>query len=152
MSDFMSDFTAKTTYDANYYAVGYHDTGIGDGENIRISLPSLISIIKSQLVYGTPIVALTDSSGGSADDTINPFAITEITDSTGGTASTTLSDVGSSFSQATLNNNFASIAQSLNEIKAALNGAGGNDNLASLTTKINAIHAALVNAGLITTT
>jgi hypothetical protein len=46
--------------------------------------------------------------------------VTALTDSTGGTAGTTLANVGSSFSQATLNNNFASLAATVNALIAAL--------------------------------
>jgi hypothetical protein len=63
--------------------------------------------LKAQLVYSTPIVALTGSFGTTGD---------------------AIADVGGSFSQTTLNNNFRAIED-----------------------KVNAIHAALLNAGLITT-
>lgn len=46
--------------------------------------------------------------------------VTALTDSTGGTAGTTLANVGTSFSQATLNNNFASLAATVNTLVAAL--------------------------------
>lgn len=46
--------------------------------------------------------------------------VTALTDSTGGTAGTMLSNVGTSFSQATLNNNFASLAATVNALVAAL--------------------------------
>jgi hypothetical protein len=46
--------------------------------------------------------------------------LTALTDSTGGTAGTTLANVGTSFSQATLNNNFASLAATVNALVAAL--------------------------------
>ena len=46
--------------------------------------------------------------------------VTALTDSTGGTAGTTLANVGTSFSQATLNNNFASLAATVNALVAAL--------------------------------
>jgi hypothetical protein len=42
--------------------------------------------------------------------------VAEITDSTTGTADGTLADVGASFSQATLNNNFADLAAKLNAV------------------------------------
>jgi hypothetical protein len=47
-------------------------------------------------------------------------SVTALTDSTGGTAGTTLANVGTSFSQATLNNNFASLAATVNALVAAL--------------------------------
>jgi hypothetical protein len=43
-----------------------------------------------------------------------------LTDSTTGTAGTTVSSVGASFSQSTLNNNFASMLNLLNELRAAM--------------------------------
>ncbi len=43
-----------------------------------------------------------------------------LTDSTTGTAGTTLADVGASFTQATLNNNFASLANLLNKLRTDL--------------------------------
>lgn len=43
-----------------------------------------------------------------------------LTDSTTGTAGTTLANVGTSFSQSTLNNNFASLANLVNAIRSAL--------------------------------
>lgn len=51
-------------------------------------------------------------------------AIASLTDSTTGTANDTLTDVGGAFSQATLNNNFADLAAKVNAILAALRGAG----------------------------
>lgn len=48
----------------------------------------------------------------------------ELTDSTSGTASDTIANVGASFSQATLNNNFASLTSKVNEITASLQAAG----------------------------
>lgn len=49
-----------------------------------------------------------------------PQALTAAT----GTASTTIADVGGAFTQATLNNNFKSIADQLNAVIAALKKAG----------------------------
>lgn len=46
--------------------------------------------------------------------------VAALTDSTGGTAGGTLANVGTTFSQATLNNNFASLAATLNALVAAL--------------------------------
>lgn len=99
----MSDFTAKTTYDANYYLAGYHYTGIGDGENIRVSLPSLISVVQSQLLYGTPIPVLTGAFGTTGD---------------------AISDVTAAFDQSILNNNFRALEDKINAIHAALLNAG----------------------------
>lgn len=51
-------------------------------------------------------------------------AIVSLTDSTTGTANDTVQDVGAAFSQATLNNNFADLTAKINGILAALRGAG----------------------------
>ena len=51
-------------------------------------------------------------------------AIADVTDSTGGTADGTLADVGATYTQATLNNNFADLAEKVNEILAALRAHG----------------------------
>lgn len=52
----------------------------------------------------------------------NPAAQTSqtLTDSTGGTSSQTIGDVGSSFDQAALNNNFASVTDEINKLRADL--------------------------------
>jgi hypothetical protein len=47
-----------------------------------------------------------------------------LTDDTTGTASSTISDVGGAFSQSTLNDNFASLAEQINDIRTALRDAG----------------------------
>src|SRR5436305_12209392 len=46
--------------------------------------------------------------------------VTALTDSTGGTVGTALANVGPSFSQATLNNNFPSLPATVNALVAAL--------------------------------
>ncbi len=46
--------------------------------------------------------------------------VTALTDGTGGTAGTTLVNVGATFSQATLNNNFASLTATVNALVGAL--------------------------------
>ena len=51
-------------------------------------------------------------------------AIVALTDSTTGTADNTLADVGAAFNQATLNNNFADLAAKVNALIAAVKGAG----------------------------
>lgn len=51
-------------------------------------------------------------------------AITALTDSTTGTADNTVADVGASFSQATLNNNFADLIAKINAINTAIKNAG----------------------------
>lgn len=51
-------------------------------------------------------------------------AIVSLTDSTTGTANDTVADVGAAFSQSAINNNFADLAAKVNAILAALRGAG----------------------------
>ena len=96
------------------------------------------------VVYGASNITVTNTTGGSlaagsevilsfGRDTRNnsgvynppvmqasPVALTAAT----GTASNTIADVGAAFTQATLNNNFKSLADKLNEVLAALENAG----------------------------
>lgn len=51
-------------------------------------------------------------------------SIVSLTNSTGGTADNTVVDVGAAFSQATLNNNFSDVTAKINAILVALDGAG----------------------------
>lgn len=51
-------------------------------------------------------------------------AIVSLTDSSTGTANDTVADVGAAFSQANINNNFADLTAKVNAILAALRGAG----------------------------
>lgn len=51
-------------------------------------------------------------------------AVTALTDSSTGAAGNTIANVGTEFSQATLNNNFASLSAKVNAALAALKGAG----------------------------
>lgn len=76
----------------------------------------------------------------------------QLTDSTGGTKSNTISDVGSSFDQAAVNGNFASIVDEINklrndnmELRAKL--IGTIDYCDALKAKVNALLAALRNTG-----
>jgi hypothetical protein len=48
----------------------------------------------------------------------------DLTDNTSGTAGDAVSNVGTSFSQGTLNNNFATLTQRLNDVISALRDAG----------------------------
>ncbi len=69
------------------------------------------------------VVARFVSSGvGIVEFDAQSGTITELTDSTGGTADDTLADVGASFSQATLNNNFADLAAKVNALVRRLGG------------------------------
>lgn len=47
-----------------------------------------------------------------------------LTDSTTGTASATIANVGASFNQTALNNNFASLTEQINDLRTALRAAG----------------------------
>lgn len=102
-----SEFASKSSYDANYYVVGYDSADATDSSNLRVSLPNLAVMIGTAMQYGTPITVLTGTFGSAGD---------------------AIADVGGSFNQTTLNNNFRALED-----------------------KVNAIHAALLNAGLITT-
>lgn len=53
-----------------------------------------------------------------------PSAIVNLTDSTTGTANDTVTDVGGAFNQATLNNNFADVTAKINLILNALRNVG----------------------------
>lgn len=59
-----------------------------------------------------------------AGATAQAAALTALTDSTGGTADDTVADVGASFNQATLNNNFADLIAKINALRAAVRNAG----------------------------
>lgn len=90
-------------------------------------------LICSLDIEGTPTPRMYAVTSASGDVTLSrdPTAVTgdqspidELTDSTGGTADGTLADVGASFTQATLNNNFADVAERINEIRAVLVSSG----------------------------
>ena len=69
-------------------------------------------------------LATLDSSGNvDAAQFVTATAITDLT-MTVGTADGTVADVGSSFSQTTLNNNLRDIGEKVNAILAALRAAG----------------------------
>lgn len=57
-------------------------------------------------------------------DGTQPGLIGPLTDSTGGTAGDTVSDVGAAFNQGTLNNNFASLIAKINELEAVIRALG----------------------------
>lgn len=70
------------------------------------------------------IISFGDTTkGGSYNADVRVSGIADLTAATG-TASATIADVGGSFTQATLNNNFKSLADSQNAILAALREAG----------------------------
>lgn len=80
--------------------------GGGGGLNIGVS-DGLIGFYET-----TPVV---QPSGASQ------AAVTSVTDSTGGTADGTLADVTATYSQSTLNNNFADLAAKVNANVTLLN-------------------------------
>lgn len=71
-------------------------------------------------IHGSTAAPLT-AGAGTFTGVLND-AVTALTDSTTGTADNTLADVGGSFSQATLNNNFADLAAKVNALLAILTG------------------------------
>ena len=64
-----------------------------------------------------------DSAAGKRREAFTPVAVASLT-AASGTADNTVADVGASFSQATLNNNFKDLADKLNTILAELRRAG----------------------------
>jgi hypothetical protein len=80
---------------------------------------------------------LTDSSGGTASDTIAAMTNTDALTHSAGTADGTVDDVGAVFSQTTLNNNFKEVSTELAS-QRTLNTALINA-VASLTAKVNAL-------------
>jgi sulfite reductase alpha subunit-like flavoprotein len=91
-------------------------------------------IIASLDLDGTPtlrfyVVATASTSGVTITRettavTGDQTTIAALTDSSTGTADGTIADVGASFNQATLNNNFADVAAKINAIRTALVGSG----------------------------
>ena len=75
-----------------------------------------VSVMTGTTVLGTETVA--DNAAAATD----PDAQTSetLTDNTGGTVSNIVADVGSSFSQTTLNDNFASLVDEINKLRADL--------------------------------
>lgn len=81
---------------------------------LQVSNPST----GTSVISADPVNALIGFFG--ATPSTQAAKVTALTDSTGGTSGTTLANVGTSFSQATLNNNFASLAATVNALVAAL--------------------------------
>lgn len=144
--------TAINTYLATMTFVGFDSSG---GANKEITFANLLTSLESadgldlDKMYASDgkqilstrksaIVSLKDSTGGMGTDTLNGYTITGVTDSTGGTTSptATLVDVGATYSQANINDNFATIATALNAIVSALNG---DNDVSSLRDKIEEI-------------
>jgi hypothetical protein len=115
--------------------------------DVVLFLNKVEAVLGESPVQGSAISSLTDSTGGTADGTLSANTGTALTDSTGGTADGTLADVGATFAQATLNNNFADVAAKVN---ANVTDIGVlNDNISELNTKLDAILTALRTHGLI---
>lgn len=68
-------------------------------------------------------MAYLDPAAGKAREGKQAASVTALTNSNG-TADGTIADVGASFSQATLNNNFRDLSDKLNAIITALKNAG----------------------------
>lgn len=88
---------------------------LNDGANLAVGTTT-----------GTKIATASTQKLGffGATPVVQPSALTAITDSTTGTPSSTLNDVGTAFTHATLDNNFATIAAKINAIQAALHNLG----------------------------
>ena len=89
---------AITDVGKDVYASDDNTFTLTQGSNTRIGY------VHRYVSSGVGVVAFDVACGAEA----------EITDSTGGTADGTLADVGASFNQATLNNNFADLAAKVN--------------------------------------
>lgn len=78
--------------------------------------------IRTYMVVNTAnvITLVRETTAVTGDQT----TIAALTDSTTGSANDTLSDVGGAFNQATLNNNFADVAAKINAIRTALINSG----------------------------
>lgn len=105
---------------------GYFDTvaaRVKSGDQLQVSLdldgtPSIRTYVMTNTA--NVITIARETSAVTGDQT----TIAALTDSTGGTADGTVADVGATFSQATLNNNFADVAARITEIRAALIASG----------------------------
>ena len=119
-----------------------------DGNTLTVASGGVIDVLSGGkiLAGGTQasaITALTDSTGGSADDTL--AAVTPnsaLTDNTGGSASTTLASI----SDAPTANALASLAARNAEVRTALTAV--RNDLADLGAKVNALIAAVHGAGI----
>lgn len=89
---------AITDVGKDVYASDDNTFALTQGSNTRIGY------VHRWVSSGVGIVEFSTADGAEA----------ELTDSTGGTADDTLADVGASFSQTTLNNNFADLAAKVN--------------------------------------
>lgn len=118
---------------------------IKDGGTLNVESGGIVEAGGTQ---ASAITSLTDNSTGTATNTIAAATNTDaLTDSTTGTPANELVDAGGSYTQANINNNFASIAAELTT-QRALNTVLINA-IASLAAKDNAVLAALRGVGLI---
>lgn len=102
----------KAAVEANGYFDGALDNGFGAGDII-------IAILDDD---GTPLVKIYHVTAGGADVAIRGLgaSITALTDSSGGTASNTIPVIGASYAQADIRNAIASLAAKINELQAAV--------------------------------
>lgn len=100
-----------------------HVQGTGVSFSFGASNITVTNSTGATLAAGTEILlsfGKTDRKGGYNPD-MNENPVTNLTAATG-TASDTIADVGASFTQATLNNNFKSLADKINALNAAIAG------------------------------
>lgn len=146
----MSSYETKV-----YKKQGGDELVVESGGTITVKSGGTLNIesgaaVKAGGTQASAITSLTDSSTGTATNTIAAATNTDaLTDSTTGTPGNTLVDAGGSYTQANLNNNFASIAAEL-ATQRSLNTVLVNA-IASLAAKDNAVLAALRGAGIIAT-
>jgi hypothetical protein len=94
-------------------ASGYIVVSAANGINLMAGAVNMLRVAGTNLgIYSATPVPQANRAG-------------QLTDSTTGTPSSALNDVGMSFSQATLNNNFATLLAKYNKIEAMLSAAGG---------------------------
>ena len=102
----------KTAVEANAYFDGALDNGLNVGDLIRA-----IMDFDGTLLFKDYIV-----TAGGADVAIRGegLPITRLTDSSGGTASNTIAAIGGTYSQTEVRNAVASLAAKINELQAAI--------------------------------
>lgn len=111
-------------------------------------------IVQTNGTQAAVITDLTNSAGGSANDTIAAItALTSatLTDSSGGTPATTIAAIGGTYNQAEVRNAIASLAAQVNALRVDITNSrtAVADVAAEATGKCNAIIAALKGLGLI---
>jgi len=98
------DYTSinASGFSGSYELVGNDPSDATDSGYFTISGDEFLDWIQSEMLYSVAIADLTASTGSASD---------------------TISDVGSSFNQTTLNNNFKSLAEKFNALNTALENA-----------------------------